>query len=75
MGVLFILIHQIGPVYTPPSLRNKGFARIAVYLCLKQATDQQVKRAVLFTNDNSAICTYLALGFHQIGKYRLALLK
>ncbi|WP_238400344.1 GNAT family N-acetyltransferase [Legionella bononiensis] len=73
--MLFILIHQIGPVYTPPSLRNKGFVRIAVYFCLKQATDQQVKRAVLFTNDNSAICAYLALGFHQIGKYRLALLK
>lgn len=68
-------IVQIGPVYTPPSLRNKGFARIAVYLCLKQAADRQVKRAILFTNDNSAICAYQALGFHQIGNYRLALLK
>ncbi|HGI8165981.1 TPA: GNAT family N-acetyltransferase [Legionella pneumophila] len=68
-------IVQLGPVYTPPSLRNKGFARVAVYLCLKQATTQQVKRAILFTNDNSAICAYLALGFHEIGKYRLALLK
>lgn len=68
-------IVQLGPVYTPPSLRNKGFARVAVYLCLKQAAAQQVKRAILFTNDNSAICAYQALGFHQIGKYRLALLK
>ena len=68
-------IVQLGPVYTPPSLRNKGFARIAVYLCLKQAAAQQVKRAILFTNDNSAICAYKALGFHEIGKYRLALLK
>ncbi|KTD41817.1 GNAT family N-acetyltransferase [Legionella parisiensis] len=68
-------IVQLGPVYTPPTLRNKGFARIAVYLCLKQAAARQVKRAILFTNDNSAICVYQALGFHQIGKYRLALLK
>ncbi|CAM2882289.1 GNAT family acetyltransferase [Legionella steigerwaltii] len=68
-------IVQLGPVYTPPSLRNKGFARITVYLCLEQAAAQQVKRAILFTNDNSAICAYQALGFHEIGKYRLALLK
>lgn len=68
-------IVQIGPVYTPSSLRNNGFARIAVYLCLKQAAERDVKRAILFTNDNSAICAYQALGFHQIGKYRLAILK
>ncbi|WP_454783337.1 GNAT family N-acetyltransferase [Legionella sp. WA2022007384] len=68
-------IVQIGPVYTPPSLRNKGFARITVYLCLKQAAIRQVKRAILFTNNNSAIRTYRALGFEEIGTYRLALLK
>lgn len=68
-------IVQLGPVYTPLSLRNKGFARIVVYLCLKQAAARQVKKAILFTNDNSAICAYLALGFQEIGKYRLALLK
>lgn len=66
---------QIGPVYTPPSFRNKSFARIAVYLCLKQAAARQVKRAILFTNDNAAIRAYEALGFDQIGRYRLALLK
>ncbi|MCW8410138.1 N-acetyltransferase [Legionella sp. PATHC035] len=68
-------IVQLGPVYTPPSLRNKGFARIAVYLSLKQAAVQHVKRAILFSNNNSAISAYQSLGFHQIGKYRLALLK
>lgn len=68
-------IVQIGPVYTPLSLRNKGFARIAVYLCLKQAAVQKVKRAILFTSDNSAICAYRALGFQEIGTYRLAILK
>ena len=66
---------QIGPVYTPPSFRNKSFARIAVYLCLKQAAARQVKRAILFTNDSAAIRAYQALGFNQIGYYRLALLK
>lgn len=68
-------IVQLGPVYTPLSLRNKGFARIAVYLCLTQAAMKKVKRAILFTNDNSAIRAYKALGFQEIGKYRLALLK
>ncbi|KTD37356.1 GNAT family acetyltransferase [Legionella moravica] len=68
-------IVQIGPVYTPPSLRNKGFARIAVYLCLKQAAHREVKKAVLFTNEPSAIGAYQSLGFHEIGRYRLALLK
>ncbi|CDZ78503.1 putative acetyltransferase [Legionella massiliensis] len=68
-------IVQIGPVYTPYPLRNKGFARIAVYLCLQEAMKKEVKRAILFTNDNSAIQAYKALGFQEIGKYRLALLK
>lgn len=67
-------IVQLGPVFTPVSLRNKGFARVAVYLCLKQAAMKQVKRALLFTNDNSAIRAYQSLGFQEIGKYRLGLL-
>ncbi|HAT8742754.1 TPA: GNAT family N-acetyltransferase [Legionella pneumophila] len=66
---------QIGPVYTPPPLRNNSFARIAVYLCLKQAASKQVARAILFTKDSSAMRAYCALGFNQIGNYRLALLK
>ncbi|KTC66376.1 GNAT family acetyltransferase (plasmid) [Legionella adelaidensis] len=68
-------IVQLGPVYTPPAFRNKGFARTAVYLCLKQAALKQVKRAILFTNDHSAIRSYKSLGFQEIGKYRLAILK
>ncbi|KTC82722.1 GNAT family N-acetyltransferase [Legionella cincinnatiensis] len=68
-------IVQLGPVYTPLSLRNKGFARVAVYLCLKHATMNKVKRAILFTNENSAIRAYKSLGFQEIGKYRLALFR
>lgn len=68
-------IVQIGPVYTPYPLRNKGFAKIAVYLCLQEAMKKEVKRATLFTNNTSAIRAYQSLGFQEIGKYRLALLK
>ncbi|QEY50644.1 GNAT family N-acetyltransferase [Legionella longbeachae] len=68
-------IVQLGPVYTPLSSRNNGFARIAVYLCLKHAAMNGVKRAILFTNEHSAIRAYKSLGFQEIGKYRLAIFK
>jgi len=68
-------IVQIGPVYTPPPLRNKGFARIAVYFCLQQAMVKQIKRAILFSNERAAVRAYKSLGFQEIGTYRLALLK
>ncbi|WP_244940953.1 GNAT family N-acetyltransferase [Legionella sainthelensi] len=68
-------IVQLGPVYTPPSLRNKGFARTTVSLCLKHAATNRVKRAILFTNEHSAIRAYKSLGFQEVGTYRLALFR
>lgn len=68
-------IVQIGPVYTPPALRNKGYAKINLALCLKRALAKQVSKAILFTNNPSASHVYQSLGFQVIGKFRLAILK
>lgn len=66
---------QIGPVFTPIEFRNKGYARVLLYLCLRQAKNNQINKAVLFTNDDYASRVYTALGFEKVGKYRLAILR
>ncbi len=64
---------QIGPVYTPPEFRNRGFARIAVALHLLEAQAQGTKRALLFTSNPAAARAYQALGFSQYGAFGLTL--
>lgn len=66
-------IVQIGGVYTPPENRGRGLARRAVALHLAKARDEGVKRAVLFAHNPSAIAAYRAIGFTEIGKWRLAI--
>lgn len=66
---------QIGPVFTPIEFRNNGYARVLLYLCLQQAKNKQINKAILFTNDEYASRVYTSLGFEKIGKYRLAILK
>ncbi len=66
---------QIGSVYTPPEYRKRGFARVLLYLSLKQARENGVEKAVLFANDPAAVKAYEAIGFKRTGTYRLALLK
>ncbi|HAT8648939.1 TPA: GNAT family N-acetyltransferase [Legionella pneumophila] len=66
---------QIGPVYTPKNLRNKGYARLGLALCLEQAKSEGAEQAILFTNEQPAIKSYQSIGFQNIGVYRLALLK
>ncbi|ETO94424.1 GNAT family N-acetyltransferase [Legionella oakridgensis] len=68
-------IVQIGPVYTPPELRNKGYAKVIVALCLNRAKMNQVDNAILFTNNPPATHVYRSLGFQVIGQFRLAILK
>lgn len=68
-------IVQVGPVWTPPDHRTKGYARMLVALTLQKAKEQGVKKAVLFTNNPAAVKAYEAIGFKDIGFYRLALLK
>jgi RimJ/RimL family protein N-acetyltransferase len=68
---------QIGGVWTPPELRRRGYGRAAVAASLVDARAEGAHTAILFTGvDNiAAQKAYLALGFRQIGNYRLLLLR
>jgi predicted GNAT family acetyltransferase len=67
---------QIGGVWTPHSLRGRGYARCALASHLLAAREAGVTMAVLFTGDANvpAQRAYVALGFELIGRYRLLLL-
>ena len=64
---------QVGGVYTPPSLRNRGHARCAVAGSLLAVRVKGVERAILFTNSPQAARAYQALGFVHIGSYALVI--
>ncbi|MDG4649844.1 GNAT family N-acetyltransferase [Roseibacterium sp. SDUM158017] len=66
-------IVQVGAVYTPPALRNRGHARRAVALHLAEARDAGVRRATLFTSGPAAIRAYEALGFRRSGTWTVIL--
>lgn len=66
---------QVGPVWTPPEHRNKGFARLLLRYTLTQEKRNGTRKAILFTDNPAAIKAYHAIGFAKIGDYRLALLE
>ena len=66
---------QIGPVWTPPEHRSRGYARILVAKTLELAKQRGVQKAILFTDNPAAIKAYQAVGFERIGSFRLALLR
>lgn len=66
---------QIGPVWTPPEYRGKGYARLATALLIDLERTAGKKRAVLFTKNPAAEKAYKAIGFTRSGDFRLALLK
>jgi len=68
-------IVQLGGIYTPPELRGRGYARVAVAASLMAARDRGVARAVLFTGNPNAERTYHALGFQRVGDYSLVLFR
>lgn len=68
-------IVQVGPVWTPPEHRNKGYARHLVARTLERAKAQGVQKSILFTDVPAAQKAYEAIGFKEIGKFQLALLK
>ncbi|MGH7675585.1 MAG: GNAT family N-acetyltransferase, partial [Gemmatimonadales bacterium] len=68
-------IVQIGGVWTPPPLRNRGYGRAVVAGSLVAAGDAGVTRAVLFTADAAATRAYEAIGFRRVGEYGLVILK
>jgi len=62
---------QIGGVFTPPNLRNKGYARAAVALHLKEAQSKGADMAILFSASEAAARPYMSIGFRQIGEFTL----
>ena len=68
-------IVQIGPVWTPPEFRGRGYARTLVSLILAKAKQEDVKQSVLFTDNPAAARAYNSIGYEKTGTYRLALLK
>jgi RimJ/RimL family protein N-acetyltransferase len=68
-------IVQLGPIYTPPALRGRGYAKVAVAGSLIAARERGVSRAVLFTDNPSAAQSYEAVGFRREGDYGLVLFK
>jgi GNAT superfamily N-acetyltransferase len=71
IGVVAHCIVQLGGIYTPPPLRGRGFAKAAVAASLIIARERGAARAVLFTDNPSAVRTYEALGFRRVGDYSL----
>jgi GNAT superfamily N-acetyltransferase len=66
-------IVQVGGVYTPPALRGRGHARLAVALHLAEARAAGVARAVLFAAGPAAARAYAAIGFQPNGSFALVL--
>jgi len=71
-------IVQIGGVYTPPTLRGRGYAKCVLAGALLDAKSQGAYKALLFTSENNlaAQALYRRLGFQETGeKYGLLLFK
>lgn len=68
---------QVGGVYTPPENRSRGYARCAVAASLLAAREKGATLAILFTGEDNipAQKAYTALGFRQVGYFRLCLLR
>ncbi len=66
-------IVQVGAVWTPPEHRNRGYARAAMALHLREAQAEGVERAILFTSNPFAARAYAALGFTEVGRFTILL--
>lgn len=66
---------QVGGVWTPPPLRNRGLARAAVALHLAEARAEGVARAILFSASEAAARAYRAVGFAEVGRFALMILR
>jgi len=64
---------QVGGVYTPPLLRGKGYARLALALHLVEAREKGAGRAILYAFSKQAARAYRAIGFEPAGRMRFLL--
>jgi RimJ/RimL family protein N-acetyltransferase len=68
---------QVGGVWTPPALRNRGYGRAVVAASLLDARAEGASMAILFTGKDNAPAqrAYEALSFRLVGAYRIVLLR
>jgi predicted GNAT family acetyltransferase len=68
---------QVGGVWTPPELRRRGYGRAAVAASLLDVRAEGATKAILFTGEDNIAAqkAYVALGFRQVGRYRMLLLR
>jgi len=60
-------------VFTPPALRSRGFARIALAMHLLEVSVDGVSQAVLSAANEAAARAYVALGFERSGSFAIAI--
>jgi RimJ/RimL family protein N-acetyltransferase len=65
---------QVGGVYVPSDMRGHGYGRKVTLGLLQGAKADGADVAVLFANNPPAARAYEAIGFEQVGWYRIALL-
>lgn len=62
---------MVGPVYTPPEKRGRGYARYVIAGALAELALEGASHAVLFTGNPAAARAYEAIGFARRGQWRL----
>ncbi len=65
---------QVGGVYVPGAFRNRGYGRAVTRALLAEAAASGARQAVLFANNAASVRAYRAIGFRQVGWYRIAFL-
>ena len=66
---------QVGGVYVPRDLRGQGLGGAIVAAQLRQLRAGGVTRAVLFAASSAAAQVYERIGFDQVGRYEIAVLR
>lgn len=65
---------QVGGVFVPAFARRQGLGQRITVALLQDARSQGIRIASLFANTPDAARIYKAIGFEQVGWYRIALL-
>jgi predicted GNAT family acetyltransferase len=62
---------RIGPVYTPPEHRRRGYAGTAVAAASRQALDRGARRCMLATDATNPTSNkiYMEVGYRQLGEH------
>ena len=64
-------VPRIGPVYTPPALRGRGYASTAVAALSRRLLDRGARRVVLFTDLGNPTSNkiYAEVGYRRVADY------